>query len=58
MIPFHETRRGQRFFEVQLPQLITALSDIADSLKAPRPTYHLKAEVPENFLSELYLGNY
>ena len=58
MIPFHETRRGQRFFEVQLPQLITALSDIADSLKAPRPTYHLKAEVPENFLSELYLGTY
>ena len=58
MIPFHETRRGQRFFEVQLPQLITALSDIADSLKAPRPTYHLKAEVPENFLSELYLGKY
>ena len=58
MIPFHETRRGQRFFEAQLPKLITALSDIADSLKAPRPTYQLKAEVPENFLSELYLGNY
>ena len=58
MIPFHETRCGQQFFEAQLPKLITALSDIADSLKAPRPTYHLKAEVPENFLSELYLGNY
>ena len=38
MIPFHETRRGQWFFEAQLPKLITALSDIADSLKAPRPT--------------------
>ena len=58
MIPFHETRRGQWFFEAQLPKLITALSDIADSLKAPRPTYQLKAEVPENFLSDLYLGNY
>ena len=58
MIPFHETRCGQQFFEALLPKLITALSDIADSLKAPRPTYHLKAEVPENFLSELYLGNY
>ena len=58
MIPFHETRCGQQFFEAQLPKLITALSDIADSLKAPRPAYQLKAEVPENFLSELYLGKY
>ena len=58
MIPFHETRRGQRFFDVQLPKLITALADIADSLKAPRPVYQLRAEVPENFLSDLYLGNY
>lgn len=58
MIPFRETRRGQRFFDVQLPKLITALADIADSLKAPRPVYQLRAEVPENFLSDLYLGNY
>ena len=58
MIPFHKTRCGQRFFEAQLPKLITALSDIADSLKAPRPTYQLKAEVPESFLSDLYLGKY
>ena len=58
MIPFHETRRGQRFFDVQLPKLITALADIADSLKAPRPVYQLRAEVPEKFLSDLYLGNY
>ena len=58
MIPFHETRRGQRFFDSQLPKLIAALADIADSLKAPRPIYQLKAEIPENFLSDLYLGNY
>ena len=37
MIPFHETRRGQRFFEGQLPKLIDVLTDIAASLKAPRP---------------------
>ena len=58
MIPFHETRRGQRFFEGQLPRLIDALTDIAASLKAPRPIYQLRAEVPENFLSDLYFGNY
>ena len=58
MIPFHETRRGQRFFDGQLPQLISILSDVADSLKAPRPIYQLRADVPENFLSDLYLGNY
>lgn len=58
MIPFHETRRGQRFFDSQFPKLITALADIADFLKAPRPVYQLRAEVPENFLSDLYLGNY
>lgn len=58
MIPFHETRCGQRFFDSQLPKLIAALADIADSLKAPRPIYQLKAEIPENFLSDLYLGNY
>ena len=43
MIPFHETRRGRRFFEAQLPKLITALSDIAGSLKVPRPIYQLKS---------------
>lgn len=58
MIPFHETGRGQRFFDVQLPKLIAALTDIAASLKAPRPIYQLKAEVSEQFLSDLYLGNY
>lgn len=58
MIFFHKTRRGQRFFDGQLPQLISTLSGIADSLKEPRPIYQLKAEVPENFLSDLYLGSY
>lgn len=58
MIPFHETRCGHRFFEAQFPELISALSDIAVSLKTPRPIYQLKAEVPENFLPDLYLGRY
>ena len=55
---FHDTVCGQRFFEGQLPKLIRALTDIADALKAPRPVYQLKPEVPEDFLADLYLGNY
>ena len=55
---FHETRYGARFFDGQLPKLISALEGIATSLKAPTPVYQLKPEVPENFLAELYHGNY
>lgn len=55
---FHETRYGARFFDGQLPKLISALEGIATALKAPTPVYQVKAEVPENFLEELYHGNY
>lgn len=55
---FHETRYGAKFFDGQLPKLITALTDIALALKAPTPVYQLRPEIPENFLTDLYLGNY
>ena len=58
MIPFHESVHGRHFFEGQLPKLITALTDIAAALKAPQPVYQLKAEVPDDFLSDLYYGNH
>ncbi len=31
--PFHRTQMGQRFFEQQLPQLISHLGRIADNLQ-------------------------
>lgn len=55
---FHETRYGARFFDGQLPKLISALEGISSALKAPTPVYQLKPEVPEGFLAELYHGNY
>lgn len=55
---FHETRYGARFFDGQLPKLISALTDIAAALKTPTPVYQLRPEVPEDFLTDLYLGNY
>lgn len=55
---FHETKYGARFFDGQLPKLISALESIAAALKTPIPVYQLKSELPEDFLSELYLGNY
>lgn len=55
---FHETRYGARFFNGQLPKLISALEGIAAALKTPAPVYQLKAEIPEHFLSDLYHGNY
>ena len=33
MPKFHETRYGHRFFEAQLPELITQLKRIADALE-------------------------
>lgn len=55
---FHETRYGAKFFDGQLPKLITALEGIAEALRTPTPVYQLKTELPENFLENLYLGNY
>lgn len=55
---FHETKRGAIFFDGQLPKLISALEGIASVLRKPTPVYQLKADVPENFLVDLYHGNY
>lgn len=55
---FHETRYGARFFDGQLPKLISALEGIASALNKPTPVYQLKPDLPEGFLAELYHGNY
>ena len=46
---FHETAYGKRFFDGQLPKLISALTDIASALKTPTPVYQLQPEIPEDF---------
>jgi len=58
MMQFHETELGKRFFQGQLPELISALTDIAAALKTPALAYQLQQSVPEDFLRDLYLGNY
>ena len=55
---FHETRAGKLFFESQLPKLISALTDISASLKNRGTAYIIKPEIPEDFLTDLYYGNY
>lgn len=55
---FHETRYGARFFDGQLPKLISALEGIATALKTPTPVYRMKSELPKDFLKNLYLGNF
>lgn len=55
---FHKTIAGKHFFESQLPRLITALADIAASLKIPAPVYRIEQEVPPDFLKNLYYGQY
>lgn len=52
---FHETVRGQRFFEHQLPTLISALQNIATSLKASRPVVQIDATTDtQDLLTQLY----
>lgn len=53
---FHETKRGQIFFDSQLPKLISTLTDISATLKAPTPVYQMEHTVPEYFLADLYHG--
>lgn len=54
---FHETQMGKIFYEKQLPELIHVLADIAVSLSQKAAPLTLPAEIPENFLEELYYGN-
>lgn len=55
---FYETKMGQSFYEGTLPQIASALEKIAGYLSAPTPCIRMAQEVPKDFLSELYWGNY
>ena len=55
---FYQTKQGRIFYEGTLPRIAIALEKIAESLSAPTPSIHIAHEVPENFLAELYWGNY
>lgn len=34
---FHQTRRGQKYYDHTLPKLIQAIEDLTDTLKGPKP---------------------
>ncbi|MCI9071980.1 MAG: hypothetical protein HFH80_04090 [Lachnospiraceae bacterium] len=56
---FHETKMGSVFFNCQLPELIKALREIADTLKKPAPAAVRLADTGEpEFLHNLFYGNY
>lgn len=57
---FHETQMGHEFFGKTVPRIAKALEEIAKSLNKPAPAVGLPfaCEVPADFLSELYQGNY
>ena len=55
---FYQTKQGRIFYEGTLPRIAIALEKIAESLITPTPSIHIAHEVPENFLAELYWGNY
>ena len=55
---FYETQMGQHFYSRTLPQIATALGKIADSLSTPVPCIRITQEVPDDFLTNLYWGNY
>lgn len=55
---FYDTKAGNIFFNVQLPTLIDSLEKIADALDKPAPApIKLPADVPSDYLQELYYGN-
>lgn len=53
----HETKYGQRFFDYQLPKLITALESIATEMAKKPPTIRLPVDIPADFLKDVYHGN-
>lgn len=55
---FHETQMGKRFFDEQLPQLITALKEISAALNAPKPVMQMNTEYREDYLVQLYYTNF
>ena len=58
LMDFYETRMGQEFYTNTVPRITKALEDIAKSLNAPAPVVQLPQNIPEDFLTDLYLGNY
>lgn len=56
----HETQMGREFYGKTVPRIARALEQIAKSLDKPAPAAGLPfaCEVPADFLSELYQGNY
>lgn len=57
---FYETRQGQMFFNVQLPQLIESIQALTNAITTPKPApaVVMPTQADPDFLSELYLGNY
>ena len=55
---FHETALGRRFFEWQLPQLITSLKEISVALNTPKPVMQMNTEYREDYLVQLYYTNF
>lgn len=56
---FHETKMGAVFFNCQLPELIRALREIADTLKKPATAaVRLTDTGAPDFLHNLFYGNY
>ena len=57
---FHETQMGHEFYGKTVPKIAKALEQIAKSLDKPAPATGLPfaCEVPADFLSQLYQGNY
>ncbi len=57
---FHETQMGREFYGKTAPRIANALELIAKLLNKAAPAVGLRfaCEVPADFLSELYQGNY
>lgn len=55
---FYETQQGRVFYEGTLPRLTKALEKIAESLSAPALCISNTQEVPKDFLTNFYWGNY
>lgn len=56
---FYETQMGRRFFDAQLPRLIHALEQIADTMaRSSHPPCTIPLEQNPDFLRDLYYGDY
>lgn len=55
---FFETNMGKNFFQAQVPKLVGALTEIAQTLRTPKPVFQIQAEIPSDFLARLYHGDF